>query len=90
MILLGFTGGSDSEEFSCYAGDLDSIPGLGRPPWKREQLLSPVFLPGEFHGQRSLIGYSSWSSKESDTNEQLTHFVTHTCFPHESHNVDCA
>ena len=35
MILLGFTGGSDSEEFSCYAGDLDSIPGLGRPPLEK-------------------------------------------------------
>ena len=33
---------------------------------------SPVFLPGEFHGQRSLVGYSSWGHKESDTTEQLT------------------
>ena len=32
----------------------------------------PVFLPGEFHGQRSLVGYSSWGRKESDMTEQLT------------------
>ena len=32
-----------------------------------------VFLPGEFHGQRSLAGYSPWSRKESDTTERLTH-----------------
>ena len=32
----------------------------------------PVFLPGEFHGQRSLAGYSPWDHKESDTTEQLT------------------
>ena len=35
--------------------------------WKRKWQPTPVFLPGEFHGQRSLAGYSSWSHKESDT-----------------------
>ena len=38
--------------------DLGSIPELGRFPWRKEQLPTPVFLPGEFHGQRSLAGYS--------------------------------
>ena len=33
---------------------------------------TPVFLPGESHGQRSLVGYSPWGRKESDTTEQLT------------------
>ena len=32
----------------------------------------PVFLPGEPHGQRSLLGYSPWGQKELDTTEQLT------------------
>ena len=32
----------------------------------------PVFMPGEFHGQRSLAGYSPWGHKQSDRNEQLT------------------
>ena len=41
-------------------------------PWIGEQLPTPVFLPGEFHGQRSLVNYSSWDCKESDTAEQLT------------------
>ena len=40
--------------------------------------ISPVFLPGEFHGQRSLTGYTPWGYKESDTTEQLTHTHTHT------------
>ena len=35
---------------------------------------TPVFLPGESHGQRSLVGYSLWVRKESDTTEQL-HFL---------------
>ena len=46
-------------------------------PWRREWLPTPVFLPGEFHGQRSLAGYSPWGHKESDMTEQLTHTHTH-------------
>ena len=41
----------------------------GRSKW----LPTPVFLPGESHGQRSLLGYSPWGHKESDMIEQLTH-----------------
>ena len=48
-------------------------PWVGKIPWRRELFPAPVFLPGEFHGQRSLAGYSLWGRKESDTNEQLTH-----------------
>jgi len=40
---------------------------VGKIPWRREWLLTPVFLSGEFHGQRSLEGYSPWGHKESDT-----------------------
>ena len=39
-------------------------------PWRREWLQpTPVFLPREFHGQKSLGGYSPWSRKESDMSE---------------------
>ena len=62
-----------SKEAACNAGDLGSIPGLGRFPWRREWQPTPVFLPGEFHGQRSLAGYSLWGHKESDMAKQLTH-----------------
>ena len=41
--------------------------------WRRECLPTPVFLPGEFHGQRRLVDYSPWGHTESDTTEQLTH-----------------
>ena len=40
--------------------------------WRREWLPTPVFLPGEVHGQRSLTGYSPWGGKESDIPEQPT------------------
>ena len=39
---------------------------------------SIVFLSGEFHGQRSLVGYSPWVAKELDMTEQLTHTHKHT------------
>ena len=66
---LGFLGGSNGKESSHNAGDLGSIPGLGRFPGEGNGLLTPVFLPGEFHGQRSLEGYSPWGRKELDTTE---------------------
>ena len=46
--------------------------------WSRNWQPTPAFLPGEFHGQRSLEGYSPWGHKESDTTKPLTHTHTHT------------
>ena len=46
-------------------------PWVGKIPWKRKWQPTPVFLPGEVHRQRSLVGYSLWGLKESDTTEQL-------------------
>ena len=60
-------------------GDLGSIPGLGRFPWRRKWQSTPVLLPGKSHGQRSLVGYSPWGRKESDTTEQL-HLVLASVF----------
>ena len=48
---------------SAKAGDLGSISRLGRFPWRRKWQLTPVFLPRESHGQRSLVGYSPWGRK---------------------------
>ena len=45
-------------------------PWVGKIPWKREWQPTPVFFPEDFHGQRSLAGYSSWRHKELDTTEQ--------------------
>ena len=39
---------------------------------EKEWLPTPVFLPREFHGQRSIVGYSPWGCKESDMTERLT------------------
>jgi len=44
----------------------------GKIPWRRKWQPTPVFLPGEYHEQRSLVGYSPWDCKESDTTKLLT------------------
>ena len=48
------------------------IPGVGKILWRRDRLPTPVFLPGEFHGQRNLAGYSPWGCKKLDTTEWLS------------------
>ena len=65
----GFPGGSDGKESSCNAGDLGLTPGLGQFPWRREWQPTLVCLPGESHGQRSLVGDSPWGHKELDVTE---------------------
>ena len=101
-MFFGFTGGPDGKESTCEAGDLGSIPGLGRYPgegigyplqyswasleaqmvknlpacgrpgfdpwvgkipWMRAWQLTPVFLPGEFHGQSNFAGYNPWGQR---------------------------
>ena len=52
-------------ESACNVGDLGLIPGLGRRKWQT----TLVFLPGKFHGQRNLAGYSPWGHKELDITE---------------------
>ena len=69
---LGLSGGSAGKESACIGRDLGLIPGLGRSPAEGNGNPLPVFLPGEFHGQRSLVGYSPWGHKELDIIEQLT------------------
>ena len=47
-------------------------PWVRKIPWRKKWLPTPGFLPGDFHGQRSLVGYSPWSRKKLDTTERLT------------------
>ena len=66
-----FPGGSDCKESAYNAGGPGSIPELGRS-FGEGNGYPPVFLPGEFHGQRSLVGYSPWGHQESDMTEWLS------------------
>ena len=68
----GFSGGSDSKESACNAGDLGSIPGLGRSPGEGNSYPLQYSCLENPHGQRSLAGYSPWGRKGLDTTEQLS------------------
>ena len=46
-------------------------PWVGKIPWRRKRKSTPIFLPGESHGWRSLLGYSPGGCKELDTNEHI-------------------
>ena len=75
-MLGSFPGGISSEE-PAYQGKRHKRrrfdPWVRKIPCRRKWLPTPVRLPREFHGQRSLVGYSLCSHKESDTAERLTH-----------------
>ena len=66
---LGLPRWLSGKESSGNAGDAGLITGSGRSPGKGKWQPTPVFLPGESHGQRSLAGYSPWGCKELDTTE---------------------
>ena len=59
----GFPHSSVSKESACNTRDPGSIPGWGRSPGGGNGQPTPVLLPGESHGQRSLAGYSLWVAR---------------------------
>ena len=60
-----FPGDSDGKESACNVGDLGLITGW-KDPLSKGMATTTVFLPREFHVQRSQVGYSLWGRKESD------------------------
>ena len=71
-VFLGFLSGSDGKESTCNVGDLGSIPGFGRCPAEGHGYALQYSCLKNFHGQRSLEGYSLWGCKESYVTEQLS------------------
>ena len=66
---VAFPGGKES---TCQCRRHGFDPWVGKILWGRKWQPTPVFLPGKFHGQRSLLGYSPWGGRESDMTEQLS------------------
>ena len=69
---MGFPGGSDGKESACSAGDLSSIPGLGRSPGRGHGNSLQYSCLENPHGYRSLTGYSQWGHKELEMIERLS------------------
>ena len=74
FVKIGLPRWLSSKESTCNAGATeDRVRSLGQEdPWRRAWQPTPVFLSGEFHGQRSLAGYSPWGCRESDMTEWPT------------------
>ena len=71
---MGFPGGAGGKEPACQCRRHERRefdPWVGKIPGRRVWQPTPVFLSGESHGQRSLVGYSPWGHKELDVIEQL-------------------
>ena len=66
LSMQDFPGGSDGKASAYNVGDLGSIPGSGRSPGEGNG--NPVLL-GKSHGWKSLVGFSPWGRKESETTE---------------------
>ena len=72
MSIFGAGNGTPLQYSCLQCGRPGFDPWVGKIPWRRSWQPTPVLLPGESHGQRSLGGYSPWGHKELDTTEQLS------------------
>ena len=71
-ILVGFPGGANGKVTTCQCRKCERCrfdPWARKIPWRMAWQSTPVFLPGESHGQWSLVGYNPLGRKESDTTE---------------------
>ena len=80
---MGFPHGASSKEPACQCRrhkrhGFDSW--VGKIPWRRARQPTPVFLPGESHGQRSLAGSTHWVSKSQTWLKWLSKYSTHTVY----------
>ena len=77
LLLIGVNGLPQGPGASLVAQTIKNLPAtqatcVWKVPWRREQLLTPVFLPGEFHEQKRLVGYSPQGRKDWDMTKRLT------------------
>ena len=72
--MKGFSGGASGKEPACQCRRhrrRGFDPWVGKIFWRTKWQPTPVFLPGESHGQRSLVGYSPWHHRELDMTERI-------------------
>ena len=83
----GFPGGSMVKNPPASTGDVGSIPGSKKISWRRKWQPTPVLLPGESHGQRSLAGSSPWGHRELPTTKwaHLSHALHQSASGYSTH-----
>ena len=69
ILLRGFPGAASGSKSAYQLRRHGFNPWVRKFPWSRKRQPTPVLLPGESREQRSLVGYSPWGHKESDTTE---------------------
>ena len=72
---MGFPVGSDGKESACSAGDLGSVPQLGRPPGEGHGNTLQCSCLENPYGQKNLVSNSPWGLKESDTTDRLRTYI---------------
>ena len=80
MLFLGLPMWLSAKEYACQCRRFEFDPWVGKASWRRQWQPTPAFLPGEPHGEGSLMGYSLQGHKESDTTEQLNNRQTTMLF----------
>ena len=87
---MGFPGGVSGKEPACQHRRLkrrEFYPWVRKIPWRRKWQLTPVFLPGKFHEQRSPAGYTPWGHKEMDATKATERAHTHARFRLSSKDI---
>ena len=74
------------KESACQCRKHGFDPWSGKIPWRREWQPTPINLPGESYGRRSLVGYSPWGHKESDMTERLHFHFSLSCIGERNGN----
>ena len=72
---MGFPGSTSVKDLTCQCRRCKRLgfdPWIRKIPWSRKWHPTPIFLPEEFHGQKSLVAYSPWGCQESDKTEHLS------------------
>ena len=80
---LSFPGGASGKESTYQLMRQRFDPWVGKIAWRRKWNPTSTFFPGEFHGQRSLAGYSQWGHKKSDMTQHLSNYPTFDWFVFE-------
>ena len=84
LIIWSFPGGTSGKEPTCQCKRQGFDSWVGEIPWRRKWQSTSVFLPGKFHGQRRLVGYSPWGHQAFDMSEQLS---THVHYLSKKYNL---